>query len=390
MAFGEVLLLTLNSENIFITSKIKFMQLVKSIEHVTPDLGEDIKDFQDDLLGYCETEGKHNALKNQPNTVDELQAFIKNHIEINTQEQIHQNQQRFLPICGMVIAKKIQSESDQQCKELTGVLNDYEHKIKAAEKLKKELTPDLNQRKKRKLSHLVVILIGIAEGYLIYEALRRSGFPTIPAFFTALGMAVGIAFLTHVVAEYIQRSQNKRQLIIRTCIVLIPAFIFFSLIGHLRADAYNTIAQLKQQTGGALLAEPGKSSGWKIGIVSFLLYCIGLAISVRYAKTKEEKEQEKAYDKVYREFDELQTKINATNASIETVRAETAQKVQTALATYEYALAREKQLESIANKSLETYASSNLRHRTDGQCPGFFSSPPPFSFTTFFNTSKLN
>ena len=83
------------------------MQLVKSIQYVTPDLGEDIQGFQDNLISYCETEAKHNAQKNLPNTMDELNAFIKNHIEIKTQEQIHQNQQRFLPICGMVIAKKI-------------------------------------------------------------------------------------------------------------------------------------------------------------------------------------------------------------------------------------------------------------------------------------------
>lgn len=366
------------------------MQLVKSIQYVTPDLGEDIVGFQDSLLGYCETEAKHNAQKNQPNTIDELQAFIKNHIEIKTQEQIHQNQQRFLPISGMVVAKKIQTESDQKSKELTGVLNDYEHKIKAVEKLKKELTPDLNQRRKRRLSYLVVTLIGLAEGYLIYEALRRSGFPTLPAFFTALGMAVGIAFATHVLAEYIKRSQTKRQLIFRTCVVLIPAFIFFYLVGNIRADAYNSIAQLKQQTGGALLPQSGKSSGSKIAIVSFLLYCIGLAVSVRYAKTKEEKEHEKAYDKVCREYDELQTKINVTKAAIESLLADTAQKVQTALATYEYALARERCLESIAKKSLETYSSNNLRYRTDGNCPNFFSTPPPFSFTTFFNASKTN
>ena len=364
------------------------MQLLKSIQYVTPDLGEDIKEFQDGMLSYCETEGKHNAQKNKPDTVNELNAFIKNHIEIKTQEQIHLNEKRFLPICGMVVANKVQSEADQKCKELTGVLNDNEHKIKDVEKLKKELTPDLNQRKKRRISYLVVTLIGLAEGYLIYEALRRSGFPTIPAFFTALGMAIGIAFLTHVVAEYIKRSGNKKQLIFRTCLVLIPAFIFFSLIGHLRADAYNTIAELKQQTGGTLLAEPGKSSGWKIGIISFLLYCIGLAISVRYAKTKDEKEQEKAYDKVCREYDELKAKINETTAAMEAIQMETAQKVQTALATYEYALAREKQLESIAKKSLETYSSNNLRYRTDGKCPDFFSTPPPFTFTTFFNNSK--
>ena len=364
------------------------MQLVKSIQYVTPDLGDDVKEFQDGLLGYCETEGKHNAQKNQPNTLDELNAFIKNHIEIKTQEQIHQNQQRFLPICGMVIAKKIQAESDQKCKELNGVLSDFEHKIKPVEKLKKDLTPDLNQRKKRRLSHLVVTLIGLAEGYLIYEALRRSGFPILPAFFTALGMAVGIAFATHVLAEYIKKSQTKRQLIFRTCVVLIPALIFFFAIGNIRADAYNSIDQLKQQTGGAMLPQPPKSSGSKIAIVSFLLYCIGLAISVRYAKTKEEKEAEKAYDKVCREYDELKAKINATEAAIKTLRAETAQKVQTALATYEYALAREKQLETIAKKSLETYASSNLRYRTDGKCPAFFSTLPTFTFNTFFNFSK--
>lgn len=364
------------------------MNTIKTIQYVTPDLGDDIKEFRENAIGYSKTEAKHNAQKNQPNTVDELNAYIKNHIQIETQEQIHKNQERFLPVCGMVVANKIESEAGQKCKELSGILNDYEHQNQGVEKLKNQLAPDLNQRRKRRLSYLVVILIGLAEGYLIFEALRRSGFPTIPAFFTSLGLAVGISFLTHVVAEWIKRSITKRQAIIRSCIVLIPMLFFFLLIGQIRADAYNSTAQLQQQTGGALVFQAGKSSGQKIAIVSFLLYCIGLAISVRYAKTKEEKEQEKVYNKACKEYKELQEKINDQKKAVENIKKETAEKVHTALATYEFALARECLLESIANDALECYSSTNLRHRTDGQCPSFFSTPPPFTFTTFFNNAK--
>ena len=365
------------------------MQIIKSINPESSDFGQDIKEFQSEILSYAETQGRHNANQNKPNTLEEFKAFIFNHIGIKTNEQLHKNQQHYLPVAGMVVAKKIQTEANQKYSELTGIVNECEHKIIEVEKRKKELTPDLKQRKKNMISKIVVALIGLAEGYLIYEALRRSGFHILAALITSIGLAAGIAFLTHVVAQYIKSATAKRQHIIRTSLVLIPALILFLVLGNIRADAYNSASELKNQTSGLVPTHTSNSSGWKIALVSFFLYCIGLAISVWYAKTKEEKEQERAYDKVCLEFNELQGKINNFKGIIESIENDAKQKVHSALATYEYALSREKQLQSIAHKALETYASNNLRHRTDGKCPIFFSTLPAFSFVTFFDNVKI-
>ena len=364
------------------------MQIIKSITHESKDFDEDIKKFQNETMTYSITQGMHNAQQNKPTTIEEFNAYIFNYITIKTEEWVQKNMQQFLPISGMVVANKIQKEADQKCMELTGQLNECEHKLVLVEQKKKELTPDLKQIRKRKISNIVVGLIGIAEGYLIYEALRKSGFHTMAAIITSICLAAGIAYVTNIAAEFIKRAISKRQLIKRSCFVLSIALVFFLILGTIRAQAYNATANLKEQASGIITPNAGNNSGGKIAMVSFFLYAIGLAIAVRYARTKEEKDQEKVYDKICGEYDELKANIYEYTNAIDTIKRQTAEHVHSALATYEYAKARERQLYSIANKALEAYANNNLRHRTDAVCPAFFSSLPPFQFTTFFDNRQ--
>jgi hypothetical protein len=108
----------------------------------------------------------------------------------------------------------------------------------------------------------------------------------------------------------------------------------------------------------------------------------------RWRWLKEETEKEATYDQACKKLGDEQKKRDAIKAQVAAIEKDTAEKTETALATYEHALAREKQIQVICKKALEGYASANMRNRTDGQCPVFFSNLPQLRFTSLFTQAK--
>jgi hypothetical protein len=359
-----------------------------TIMRLSPDTGEDIKQFEKELLGYSETQGRQNAGLNKPGTLDEFKGYILNHVQITVQEMMEKNQTQFLPICGMVIAKQVQEARDKKVQEIRGLINDEGHKLREQEKAKKTATPPVKKKAWQKVAILVVIVMSVLEGVINYGALRNGSFSIPAALAVACALTIALTFTTHILAEFIKHSIGRKQLIIRSSIVLVPAFALFLFLGKLRADGQQTLDTLSYQTGGATVAPPPHTSALAIAFISFFIYALALLISVKYAKSKEEKERQARYDKACRELEEVENRIAALEKEKETVLRETKSKVEIALATYEYALARERHLESIAKKALETYAAINLRHRTDGVCPPFFSTLPECTFTRFFHQTN--
>lgn len=359
-----------------------------TIMRLSPDTGEDIKQFEKEILGYSETQGRQNAGNNKPMVLDEFKGYILNHVQISVQQKINENQSQFLPISGMVVAKQVQEAGDKKAQEITGAINDEGHKLGELEKAKKTATPPVKKKVWQRVATLVVIVMSILEGIINYGALRNGSFSIAAAFSVALALTVALAFTTHIVAEFIKYSTTRKQLIFRSSIVLLPAFALFLFLGKLRADGQQTLDTLSYQTGANTEAPPPHTSALAIAFISFFIYALALLISVRYAKGKEEKEREARYDKACRELEEVQDRIAALDKEKETVIKETKSKVETALATYEYALARERHLEVIAKKALEIYSATNLRHRTDGVCPPFFSTLPECTFTRFFHQTN--
>lgn len=363
------------------------MQQSTTITRLSPDTGKDLEAFEKELATYAEIQGRHNAAINKPGILDEFNALFKNHCEIRVQEKINQNQADFLPISGMVVAKQVQEAGDRKAREIAGQINEEEHALKALLDRKKETTPDLKRRMWRKVATIIVAVIAILEGAINYGALRNGGFSKGAAFSVAFALTLGLALTMHIVADFIKRSTPRRQLFIRTSLVLGPAFLLFLVLGKLRADGQATAATLTYQTGAAQ-EQSTSSSPLAIALISFFIYGFALLVSVRYARDKNEKAEDVAYERACREHDEVAEKINRLRIEKEQVEMETKQKVRTALETWELALARERHLESIAKKALETYAASNLRHRTDGVCPPFFSILPVCNLTKFFD--KIN
>lgn len=311
-----------------------------------------------------------------------------NFVESTIQPVIDSNQQKHLPISGIVIAQKTLSDAKEKIKPLKASLEDDEHKLRPLEEQKKEKAPNLQRRKQRRWVYIAAAIIAIAEGYFSFEAFRAASIPKIPALFLALGIGVAIGFGVHFLGGYIQKAKTGFQRIFRYCVALIPAFIGFYILGNLRAQGYNHISSLIPHSNEIAAQQTGGVSGASLTILSFLLYLVALLFAVRFHKTDEESKQDQEYDRLCKEIDKLKIKMRSTKNEIDIIQKEANDKANEALARYEYALAIEKRLVSIARHSMEVYKASNLRHRTDGLCPEFFSYPPAFNFKLFFDNGK--
>jgi hypothetical protein len=368
-----------------------YMQLqITKTNYDSSEIGDYLKDFEKSLLEYAATQARQNAGINKPIILDEFNAYIKNYDEISCQQKINQNQAEFLPISGMVVAKRIQEEGDKKERELLGLLHDQNHNLGQLEANKKANTPDLKKRFWAKVAVVVVSVMAIFEGVINYSALRNGSFSIWSALSIAISLTIALAFTTHIVADFIKCSDTRKQLFMRIAIVLIPAFILFFALASLRISGQNATAALSYQTGASKTPTATHTSPIAVALISFFIYALALLVSVRYAKNKKEKEQAKAYDKSCSELSIVENDISKLKKDIESVKTDTKQKVATALATWELAHIRERHIISTSQKALEVYAATNLRHRTDGICPPFFSTLPECHFITFFQSSKTD
>ena len=343
--------------------------------------------LEKELILLAEVQGKNNGLENKPVSEPEFRALFLNKIESKIQIAVDVNQQEHLPVSGVVVAQKNQADAGETVKPLAAGLKDKELEYRTLEENKKECTPDLRKRNIRRLVYLGATIIAIAEGFFAYEALRRVPLAKIPAFITSLGMTVALAFGTHILAGYIRKAKTRLQFILRFCISVIPVFIGFFVLGHLRAQGYTTAAQMNLNVHQSTITQPGVS-GIGITILSFLLFLAALIFSIRYHKTEQEEAQEAQYDKACRELSQCENKMMEIRTAIEKTKGTASIQSAEALRRYEYALAIENRLKALGKQVVQEYILKNLCYRTDGLTPAFFSDPPALHFQLFFDNLK--
>lgn len=366
------------------------MKITKVTNYANASQDDAISNLEKELVSYAELQAKHNGQNNEPVNETQFRVFILNRIESKVQAAIDYNQQTYLPVSGMVVANQINTEATKNIATMHSSLKDDEHKSCQLEIEKKKLTPDLSKRRIRMFVYIGAGIVALAEGYFANEALRQASFPWLSAFITSIGIAVAIGFGLHTLAGFILKAQTNLQRIIRYSVVLIPSFIGFYALGHLRASAYNSLSKFDLHLNKILNTPMENISAWSITIISFLLFVVSLLFSIKFYKTNEEQRQEQEYCNTCKECKEIKKRINAKHKAIKEINSEAKQKSDVALARYEAALATENRLQAIAKQTLHAYINQNMRYRTDKQCPEFFSMLPSFNFKLFFDNLKKN
>jgi hypothetical protein len=349
-----------------------------------------LENLKHQIISTVELQGKQHGEQNMPKTIDEFRTLALNYIEVAVQGGININQQKYLPISGMSIAKLIEADADKKERELQNKINDAEHALQQARNDKKRLQPDVKLMHTRKWVFVGLVFIACTEGIASYTPFRHANFPIFLAALASIAVAWGVGMVAHHMGGYIKKAQNWKQVVARYLLAMIPAVIGFAYLGYLRASAYNHTFNPTASTREVASHAHSSASAAAIAVVSILLYWIAVYISAKFFRTKEERLQEHAYQEKCKEVAALEQSIAEMNGAIVQVRITKNTEIAVALKKWEYAFSAECGLINFAQEAAEAYKQKNLRHRTDNVCPECFAVKPEFHFITFFNNKKNN
>lgn len=343
-----------------------------------------------ELMVFAETIGKENGLINKPESIDEFNLFVGNKVKNTLQTAMYKNHEYFTPIAGMVLANEIRKQGADKKQKLNAELSDTTLEKNQAEAKRKPLFPDRRLLKIRLLIFLLLIILAIVEAIYTFKAFRSKGMDMLTSLFTGVGMSIAV-LCTHFLAKWCKNATTKLVRFFRLVISLIIPGTLFYCIAMIRIDGYEFENQFKNLLPGQNQFSPS-ADAMDLFLISYIFYLVGFFLSYFFAKTKEESEQEKEFNKLTDEYNRLQVKADELREQITTIETTTYQKSKEALENLEKAIATEREIESIAPEVLQHYIDKNLRHRTNG-IPAFYNHLPQLQFQKFFdniNTKNNN
>lgn len=346
--------------------------------------------YESELTNLCMVQGKYTGAMTKPDTEPEYHIYIVNQVETTAQAELDFNHQSNTPVSGVIVANKEQQQAKEKIKPVAASLVQDEQKSKNLDNQKKECTPNFLKMIVRVCAYIALAAIATAEGYFANDGFRAAGLSVNASAVAAIGIAALVGFGSHIAGGYIQRAESMLEKLKIYCFALIPAFIGFYYLGHLRAFSYNDAAQLKAHLSIFQIMPQYTVSGWGITIISFLMFFAALIISVRFHKTKEESLRDEEYKRTCREIKQLKREMSEKEQFVSATQTEANKKSAEALVRYEYAIAVEKRILGIAKKALTVFVDTNLKYRPDGRVPEFFSTLPELHVLLFFDNVKTS
>jgi hypothetical protein len=340
------------------------------------------------VTATAELQGKQHGEKNMPKTMDEFRTMVLNFIEVTIQGALNVNQQKYLPISGMGIAKLIEAAATKRELEIQNKIHDDEHALEKARNEAKRLQPDVKLMQTRKLVLVGLTFIACTEGAASYTPFRHANFSVLLAVLASIGVAIGVGAAAHHLGGWIKQAKNWAQTVLRYLLSMTLAVAGFGYLGILRARSYNHTFNPSTNAREVTAHNQSTASAAAIAAISIFLFWIALYISKKYFRTDEERLREHAYQEKCGEVGTLEQGIVEKNKEITLVRMTKNTEIAIALKRWEYAYSAECGLITFAQEAAELYKQKNIRYRTDGICPECFAVKIEFNFITFFKPTK--
>ena len=290
------------------------------------------------LCIFAETIGKENGEANKPNIIDEMMVYAGNKIMHETQAMVYKSSEFFNPISGMVLAKEIRKEGAEKEQKLQAELSDITLQYNQAEAQKEEVEPNKRLTFKRQLVYSALVLFAIFEGTYGFKAFRSKSYDMLTSLSTGIGLALVVSICTHYVARWCRHAEKKLVRIWRILICLLLPMIVFYMIAHIRADGYATDRAYQDLLHSNKPNDSGNGA-LVLFLISYVFYLSGFFLSYIFAKSKEELQNERVYEKLCDTCSKLAIKANNLKVEINSVRTETRNKSREALENFEQAVA---------------------------------------------------
>ncbi len=336
-----------------------------------------------DLRSHVELLAVEHAMDGLPKYEDDYVGLTHSNIETTIRGALAFNQAAYQPISGMVIARNVSEKTAIALRERNAVLTSKKFKHAS---LKSDIL-GLQQHEQRSafrfVVHAVLLLTAAADGMFAFSAFRYALFTPIQSFSVATAVSLTVGFGALYIAHFVSNAESSFWKVFRFLLGLIPfAWIFF-YTGHLRANAMNHVSVMP---GSAQpLVASMKVCGVDLALLSFSMFVIALLLCIWVHRSKEETDREFDYMQKKKSGEALDQEITELSAEISRIEAESANTINTALHSFEYAKSVEDDLINYAKYLQEVYKEINRRHRTDGLVPVFYARLPQFNFTRFFN-----
>lgn len=357
-------------------------QLVQSRFHIDPIVDQKIRSFKSELRSRITLLAQEHAMQNQPQDTTSYKMLVHSAIENDIQQMLHLNENTFLPVAGMFVAKKALDAAEMMVREKNGIIADSKLQLSTIENGLIGSTINPWKRIFRIIVHAALVIVAIGEGTLSYSAFRMAHFSTVASDFAAFAVAVLVGFGTLFVADFVSKARSWDWKVLRFLLAATPFAGLFYITGKLRANALSSqIAIPMTQT----------QSNWSgvcwcdFAMLSFVLFLLPLFLSIWIWRSKDEKQREFEIAEQRKNAESLKDKINNLEREKANIQFKANEQAAKALHTYEYARSVEKDMIVFAKQMQQAYLDANIRHRPDKQVPLFYSYLPAFNFQLFFH-----
>jgi hypothetical protein len=330
--------------------------------------------------------GKRDGARKEQLTESEWRITVFNPLEQIGNANVMEVQKVLQPAAHMIGQAQTKIRSEIDAKEINKEIQEDKIAESRCEQEMEVLRPDEKRRVWRKRLWIYAFIISFFDGLLGFNAFRAGKESFLYSFLYGLTIALTILVGAKKFAVmYVMRAKNKTWQYIRIFIVAISAAITFGYLGNLRAANYVQKEGIKYNQSVVSVTSKYAVSGTTVGALGWIFFMASLLFSRYVYMTKEEELLMDEYKTKSKTLCKVQAKIDAAKSAVVKIRDYSEHKTDSAFGICEYAHACRKSIQAIAEQACNAYAAAYISARTDGHCPYFLHTPPPFNFNSFTN-----
>ncbi len=348
-----------------------------------PAVEAHIANLDAELIDFTQQQAKEDAQHEAELTESIFSIKVRNPVQSRVQQGIDFIRSTLLPTSKMFEAKEAEKAALEKVQDLTNEINDMQHKLLALKRKQNSTVLDLVKVKYRKWFIIIAVFAGVADGTLAYTSFRRGSYEVFLAAIASLAIATIIAVSHFFLTKWIKANTTNKQQFFRVLITLAVAFIFFSFIGNLRADAHNDLVNIALDGNTVSLVSVPYINGWAVAIISFVLFVAVILFSLVLWRSKTERLREEEYNKLSLEIKDAVKKITALENAKSQLEHNLIRQRGEARRCFDYAINAIRRCKTMAKNSITNYKLVYARFRNN-VIPPFFETPCDFSFDESF------
>jgi hypothetical protein len=344
--------------------------------------------FEQRLINNSTLNGSQDGQRKAEITETEYKVKVLEPVHNQVQHSINHIRGLLQPSTKMMDVKEIRNLADEKVNEHQKELDCNQRKCLQLENDRDSLGSDPIRRRNAKILILCASICAAADACLAYSGFRNV-YPISMAAISALAVGVAV-YISHYFSEWVIKSRTKYWMVLKTFALMTISFLFFLVIGNLRAKSINSTPDLSISHTKIAEQDSGHVSGWLIAIISEILFSTILYFSILFYRSKQEKLQDKEFETKSCEIKKLKKEYIKIKERMDVVKSHALSESQDARGRFGAMLDAIKRCKTIGKSAIHAYKAAYLNYH-NGVVPTFFSEPIPSDYDEslhFINPEK--